>query len=180
MSLSVKATASGNPGLGFSWKEQQFGDRSYEDRTLVLQSLPAIGTPYRHWLHLQDQERLSPVPKALHTFSVHLDLMKRQMGKVKRHRTGGQEPNLTQSVFRIQRDLEDLIGQVTSQLGRMDSTTPPHASTSPAPSSQPRSTSPKQDRWSSALRGYIVLRDLDRYLGRLARDFIILNSRHRG
>ena len=50
---------------------------------------------------------------------------------------------------------------------RTSSATPPPSSTAP----------PRQTLWVSRLEGYIILRDLERYLVKLTRDFLFLASK---
>ncbi|KAG9351645.1 hypothetical protein JZ751_022896 [Albula glossodonta] len=164
--------------LLLQYKEQQLGDWQYEDRTLVLQTLPSINTDYSHLVRMQDSERLSVASKDLQTFLVHLDMRRQQMEREKSHHRGKRRPGLTQAMLSIQKDLKDLIRQINSQLGRLNSTTLSHAPSSSVPLPQPPPTPllPLQDLWSSRQLGYIILRDLERYLGKLARDFIILRT----
>ncbi|XP_026105351.1 uncharacterized protein LOC113077106 [Carassius auratus] len=41
-----------------------------------------------------------------------------------------------------------------------------------------RTTTAETSRWIQHLRGYVILRDLERYLSRLARDYAVLQAKH--
>ncbi|XP_036379814.1 uncharacterized protein LOC118774570 [Megalops cyprinoides] len=173
------------------YKEQQLGDPQFEDRSLKMESLPSIAIDSLQWLRMEDWERLSSAAKDLHTFWVHLDRKRRQIEaetmshppKKRKSQTGQQKPSLTQAMFGIQRDLKDLMRQVNSQLRCLNSSALPYPASSSASSVAPPSTTPTLawQLWASRQEGYVILRDLDRYLGKLARDFILLTqSRRRG
>ncbi|XP_035288560.1 uncharacterized protein LOC118235404 [Anguilla anguilla] len=170
-------------GLLPQYKEQQFGDRLYEDHT-VLKILPSsLDMKYSQWISMQDWERLSTAPKYLHTFWVHLEIRRQQMKKFWKNRAGeNKAKHLIQAMSRIQEHLQDLIGKVTSQLGSLNGASFPQASPSPTPQvlTPPTYLLRTQDLWVSWKGGYIVLRDLEHYLGKLARDFIFLKAKHRG
>ncbi|KAK1882320.1 Proline-responsive transcriptional activator PutR [Dissostichus eleginoides] len=80
---------------------------------------------------------------------------------------------LPQNIRHVQHDLRDLMSQVSTQMSYMRSSwTKP---TFPTPLN-PQNGS--QTVWDSSVEGYIILRDLDLYLTRLARDFLFLASKH--
>ncbi|KAI4891866.1 hypothetical protein NFI96_025125 [Prochilodus magdalenae] len=272
--------------LLLQYKEQQFGDILFEDRRLVLNSLPSVTINIHKWRHMQDSERLSIASRDLYTFWTHLESQRQKLWlerqeesdgervMQRRSRRGRPQLSLTQSMLGIQLDLRDLIRQVnfqlahiikedptttftstpsptsafssptqatpalqsseepvkpattTSQTTKPTSSSPiasmpgPHstlgriltstpldresangrqtvpASTVEAPSTegvaqasmvtaastkgQPKLTTQVSgpSRWVSRLEGYVILRDLERYLSRLARDYALLQAKY--
>ncbi|KAK1788379.1 hypothetical protein P4O66_015992, partial [Electrophorus voltai] len=280
-----------------SYKEQQFGDRNFEDRRLILNTLPSVTINYRSWLQIQDMQRLYIASHNLRTFWEHLEAQRqklelegeegREHQSQRRNKRARPQLSLAKSILIVQLDLRDLLKQVSFQLLNMKDSrggttssstqTPPptssfssptprtpvnHAlqspnpsptssptshsrSASPASSSSPladmrvgspshsalsmiltstpwdmevlngrRSTSVHMEvtssreetsqtstiplprdrkrpvgkttarggsgssRWVSRLEGYVILRDLELYLGRLARDYTLLSAKH--
>ncbi|KAJ8343077.1 hypothetical protein SKAU_G00330050 [Synaphobranchus kaupii] len=136
---------------------------------------------YSQWKSMQDLERLNTASKDLHTFWAHLDIRRHQMETFwESHTVNKKAMYLIKAMSGIQRHLQDLIGQVDSQLGSLNSGSLPSSSPAPKVLTHPTYVPPKQDLWSNRRQGYIVLRDLERYLVKLARDFILLKARHRG
>uniref|UniRef100_A0A671S7A2 Cardiotrophin-2-like n=2 Tax=Sinocyclocheilus anshuiensis TaxID=1608454 RepID=A0A671S7A2_9TELE len=149
------------------YKQQLFGDELFEYRELMLSTLPAVTVSYRTWLHMQDNERLHLASHNLQTFWTHLEGQRQQLerekdatkerGEQRRGKRGKPQPNLCQRFVSLQIDLRDLMKQVNSQV---------HVHTS------------ETSRWIQHLRGYVILRDLERYLSRLARDYAVLQAKH--
>ncbi|XP_024866280.2 uncharacterized protein LOC112451383 [Kryptolebias marmoratus] len=83
------------------------------------------------------------------------------------------QSRLVHSIRHIQLYLQDLISQVSSQMRAMRSSwilpTPAAMHTSLQRSAR--------TVWDSRVEGYIILRDLDLYLTKLARDFLLLASK---
>ncbi|KAM9348703.1 uncharacterized protein ABDE67_010759 [Symphorus nematophorus] len=106
-----------------------------------------------------------------------LEWKRKQLEKEEREQMAGQAVHngLPQSIKHIQLDLRDLMNQVSNQMSYMQSSwTKPTSPTAREPST-PESSSKKV--WDSQVEGYIILRDLDLYLTRLARDFLLLASK---
>ncbi|XP_072531593.1 uncharacterized protein [Salminus brasiliensis] len=278
------------------YKEQQFGDSLFEDRRLVLNTLPSVTIKYQTWLQMEDSERLSSASRDLYTFWTHLESQRRKLEMEKEEGTESDGDNaiqrrnkrgrplltLPQSMLGIQLDLRDLMRQVSSQLAEMKVlkqdpatdymptasptsafsspthptptlnpflTTDKHSSSAAMSSqtSNPTSTSTTStsspiasvpgpystlgriltstpwdmaatnegqtsfasteaassseevtqvatvaatskakptaqvsgpSRWVSRLEGYVILRDLERYLSRLARDYTLLRAKY--
>ncbi|GAA6102248.1 uncharacterized protein LOC113650951 [Tachysurus ichikawai] len=239
-SLSLtRAVRSNVQNLLLRYKQEQFGDKHFDDKRIVLNTLPPVTINYRTWLQMEDAERLFRASRDLQLFWSHLESQRqklqgnsdqveeRAMKMKTRNRRGRPLQSLSQSILGIQLDLRDLIRQVNSQLLSMStlnkppptsttvssSTSRPSASSittstvSPPGSTRsaldlilsitPRSTdvpsvpqhreresSPgpvqqKSDtsRWMSVLEGYVILRDLERYLCRLVRDYTLLRAK---
>uniref|UniRef100_A0A672PV60 Uncharacterized LOC107596189 n=1 Tax=Sinocyclocheilus grahami TaxID=75366 RepID=A0A672PV60_SINGR len=156
------------------YKQQLFGDELFEYRELMLSTLPAVTVTYQTWLHMQDNERLHLASHNLQTFWTHLEGQRLQLERERdatkerreqrRGKRGKPQPNLCQSFVSLQIDLRDLMKQVNSQVQV-------HTSTHHDPSL-------KTSRWIQHLRGYVILRDLERYLSRLSRDYAVLQAKH--
>uniref|UniRef100_A0A672PMP0 Uncharacterized LOC107596189 n=1 Tax=Sinocyclocheilus grahami TaxID=75366 RepID=A0A672PMP0_SINGR len=170
---------------------QLFGDELFEYRELMLSTLPAVTVTYQTWLHMQDNERLHLASHNLQTFWTHLEGQRLQLERERdatkerreqrRGKRGKPQPNLCQSFVSLQIDLRDLMKQVNSQ-GHCIHKVP----TSPYPTlnfifqsdSQHQTTTAETSRWIQHLRGYVILRDLERYLSRLSRDYAVLQAKH--
>ncbi|XP_041097089.1 cardiotrophin-2-like [Polyodon spathula] len=149
------------------YNEEQFGGQLIQDSGIVLASLPSASMVYTHWLNMQDEERLANSSRDLHVYWVHVHANRM-------HLLGESEQSqLSQSMLALQMDLSDLTLQVNSQLWAMNVTLPPP----PAEVLPPELLSPPSE-WLSKLQGSIILRDLERYLGKVVRDFTLLKSRN--
>uniref|UniRef100_A0A671LCU6 Uncharacterized LOC107663373 n=1 Tax=Sinocyclocheilus anshuiensis TaxID=1608454 RepID=A0A671LCU6_9TELE len=171
----------------FSQKQQVFGDELFEYRELMLSSLPAVTVSYQSWLHMQDTERLRLASHNLQTFWTHLEVQRQQLERERdatnerreqrRGKRGKPQSTLRQSFVSLQIDLRDLMKQVNSQVQVITASTkspllhPLHATSSSGPI-------PKTSSWIQHLRGYVILRDLERYLSRLARDYAVLQAKY--
>ncbi|XP_071390945.1 interleukin-27 subunit alpha [Centroberyx affinis] len=166
------------------YKEQQLGNKNFENRSRQLKALPVLSTDFHSWLKLTDWERLRTAAWDLHTYWDMLEQKRKQLEQAEKEQMAAQElrPAITlpQSIEHIQLDLRDLMRQVNRQMNhvngsRVSPTSPsvPPASQGPPLSHQP----PSQMLWDSRVEGYIILRDLDLYLTKLARDFLLLASK---
>ncbi|KAL4647556.1 cardiotrophin-2-like [Arapaima gigas] len=157
------------------YKEQELGDSKFEDRNLMLKTLPSLNTDYFTWLHMQHTERLDMAVRDLHIFLILLDANREQIVEEK----NGQMDMLTRSMYNVQLDVKDLILHVKSQLNKMNSQR--HSPSGQTVTQQPPPPSLLRPRlsWHKRLQGYVVLRDLERYLGKVVRDFILLKSKYR-
>ncbi|XP_018606073.1 cardiotrophin-2-like [Scleropages formosus] len=156
------------------YKEQELGDSKFEDRSLMLKTLPSLNTDYFTWLHMKDTERLNRALRDLNIFLIHLDANRKQIEEG----MNGQTDTVTRSMYGVQLDVQDLLHHIKSQLNRMSSQGGPSGE---MVTKQPLPLSLLQPQlsWHKRLQGYVVLRDLERYLGKLVRDFILLRSRYR-
>ncbi|KAL2094249.1 hypothetical protein ACEWY4_008968 [Coilia grayii] len=158
-------------------------------QTLILHKLPPCHT---------DAERLCWDADGLRTFWVHLEtqrhLLQREASTARarttqrRGRGARAHSDLCLSIQHIQMDLRDLLKQVNAQLTLLNSTNtdlglPCSARAVPVrvtQSSSPTATSPPRrtprSLWAQRQEGYVVLRDLNRFLFRLALDFNFLKA----
>ncbi|KAJ7995965.1 hypothetical protein DPEC_G00232170 [Dallia pectoralis] len=165
------------------YKEEQLDDVKFEDRNLELRTLPSLSTDFSQWLQMKDWERLSAASRDLHTFWAHLDMKRREieaeeMGHGARSRRKA-ILRIPESMQCIQTDLRDLMTKVNFQLRSVNSSSVSPASGHPASQSAGLEGT-SRTLWASRLEGYIILRDLERYLTKLTRDFILLQNKHRG
>nr|XP_049597878.1 uncharacterized protein LOC125981876 [Syngnathus scovelli] len=82
---------------------------------------------------------------------------------------------LTQSIKHIELDLRDLMSQVSSQMTCIKSSE--RQANFPTIRTPLNQSTTSKTLWEKRLEGYIILRDLDLYLTKLARDFILLGSK---
>ncbi|XP_034406259.1 uncharacterized protein LOC117742748 [Cyclopterus lumpus] len=156
------------------YKEQQLGDKHFEDRSRQLKDLPSLSTDFYSWLKLTEWDRLHAAFWDMQAYWKMLERKRKQLEKEEKEQMVDRTVRITlpQSIRHIQFDLRDLMSQVSSQMSYMNSSwTKP---TSPPPfNPQTRS----KTEWDSRVEGYIILRDLDLYLTKLARDFLLLASK---
>ncbi|XP_031176147.1 uncharacterized protein LOC116064909 [Sander lucioperca] len=156
------------------YKEQQLGNKHFEDRSQQLKDLPLLSTDFYSWLKLTDWERLHAAFWDMQAFWNMLEWKRKQLEKEEKEhmvvRAFG--TTLPQSIRHIQLDLRDLMSQVSSQMSYMKSSwTKPTSPTALSPQTRSKTV------WDSRVEGYIILRDLDLYLTKLARDFLLLASK---
>uniref|UniRef100_A0A671LCU0 Uncharacterized LOC107663373 n=1 Tax=Sinocyclocheilus anshuiensis TaxID=1608454 RepID=A0A671LCU0_9TELE len=177
----------------FSQKQQVFGDELFEYRELMLSSLPAVTVSYQSWLHMQDTERLRLASHNLQTFWTHLEVQRQQLERERdatnerreqrRGKRGKPQSTLRQSFVSLQIDLRDLMKQVNSQVQTSVSLPQPTLAsagfifTGGSVDTQ-QTTTAETSSWIQHLRGYVILRDLERYLSRLARDYAVLQAKY--
>ncbi|XP_068572425.1 uncharacterized protein [Cebidichthys violaceus] len=156
------------------YKEQQLGNKHFEDRSQQLKDLPLLSTDFYRWINLTEWERLHAAFWDMQAYWKTLERKRKQLEKEEKEQMVDRAfgTTLPQSIRHIQLDLRDLMSQVSSQMSYMNSSwTKP---TSPTPlNPQTRS----KTIWDSRVEGYIILRDLDLYLTKLARDFLLLASK---
>lgn len=106
-----------------------------------------------------------------------LEGKRKQLEKEEKEQMVGQavRNTLPQNIKHIQLDLRDLMSQVSSQMSYMRSSWITPASPTVQAPLYPETSS--KTVWDSRVEGYIILRDLDLYLTRLARDFLLLASK---
>ncbi|XP_049896748.1 uncharacterized protein LOC126387967 isoform X1 [Epinephelus moara] len=157
------------------YKEQQLGNKHFEDRSRQLKDLPLLSTDFYSWLRLTDWERLHAAFWDMQAYWNMLEWKRKQLEKEEKEQMVARAVGTTlpQSIRHIQLDLRDLMSQVSSQMSSMRSSwTKPTSPTAPV---NPQTRS--KTVWDSRVEGYIILRDLDLYLTKLARDFLLLASK---
>uniref|UniRef100_A0A672JKM6 Uncharacterized protein n=1 Tax=Salarias fasciatus TaxID=181472 RepID=A0A672JKM6_SALFA len=158
------------------YKEQQLGNKDFEDRSRQLSDLPSLSTDYSRWLNLTDLDRLHAAFRDMQAYWSKLEWKRKQLEKEENQQMGVQAARTTlpQRIKHIQLDLRDLMNQVSTQLSHMRRSGTIPTSVPPRSPSEPDSSS--QTVWDSRVEGYVILRDLDLYLTKLARDFLLLAS----
>ncbi|XP_061608653.1 uncharacterized protein LOC133467616 [Phyllopteryx taeniolatus] len=151
------------------YKEQRLGDKNFEDRGGHLKDLPLLSTDFDSWLHLTDWERLHAALSDMQAYRTSLEWKRKELETEEKEKTA--HNTLSQSIKHIELDLRDLMSQVKSQMSYIK-----NASRKP---SFPTVRTPMMSKtvWESHVEGYIILRDLDLYLTKLARDFLLLASK---
>uniref|UniRef100_A0A3Q1GSC2 Uncharacterized LOC110962531 n=2 Tax=Acanthochromis polyacanthus TaxID=80966 RepID=A0A3Q1GSC2_9TELE len=144
-----------------------------------LKDLPSLSTDFYGWLQLTDWDRLHCAFCDMQAFWDKLEWKRKQLEEEKEQMVvQATQTTLPQSIKHIQLDLRDLMNQVSSQMRRMNSSwSKPVSATQQQTPSNPESSSTKL--WHSRVEGYIILRHLDLYLTKLARDFLLLASKTR-
>ncbi|XP_034463395.1 uncharacterized protein LOC117774845 [Hippoglossus hippoglossus] len=156
------------------YKEEQLGNKHFEDRSRQLKDLPLISTDFYSWMKLTDWERLHAALWDMQAYWNKLDWKRKQLEK-EENENMAVRTTLPQSIRHIQLDLRDLMSQVTSQMSYMKSSWMRPASLLAQRPLSPEISS--KTVWDRRVEGYIILRDLDLYLTKLARDFLLLASK---
>ncbi|XP_068509336.1 uncharacterized protein [Syngnathus scovelli] len=169
------------------YKEQMLGDKDFEDRSSYLKDLPILSTDFNIWLQLstgsllfiQDWERLHAAFSDMQVYKSKLELKRKELEMEEKEKTVNNI--LTQSIKHIELDLRDLMSQVSSQVRCVSKMTCIKSSERQANFPTIRTplnqSTTSKTLWEKRLEGYIILRDLDLYLTKLARDFILLGSK---
>ncbi|XP_070839584.1 uncharacterized protein [Chaetodon trifascialis] len=158
------------------YKEQQLGNKHFEDRSRQLKDLPSLSTDFYSWLKLTDSERLHAAFWDMQAYWNMLEWKRKQLEKEEKEQMVGQAVSLPQSIKYIQLDLRDLMSQVSNQMSYMQRSSMTPTSAPARVASNPETSS--KTVWDSRVEGYIILRDLDLYLTKLARDFLLLASKN--
>ncbi|XP_077596267.1 uncharacterized protein LOC144212352 isoform X1 [Stigmatopora nigra] len=154
--------------------EQLLGNKQFEDRSGQLKDLPLLSTDFNSWLKLTDWERLGAAFTDMQVYKKILERKRSELEREEKEKRGTQALHaaLIQSMKNTELDLRDLIGQVRHQMSLIRSTKatiPPMGTLSP-PKNLPKTI------WERRVEGYLLLRDLNLYLTKLARDFLLLTS----
>ncbi|XP_072909083.1 cardiotrophin-2-like [Hemitrygon akajei] len=149
------------------YKEVRFGAPSFEDNTLFLGSLPSGQMTYTRWLDMQDTERLRLDCKDLQAFWIHVD--SRHLQELSKPLV----PTLVRLMETISLDLRDLISQLRTQIRTLNTTVP-----DPSDVSYSLLAPSTESDWISNLKGYIIFRDLETYLNKVIRDFLLLKTKY--
>ncbi|XP_037322709.2 uncharacterized protein LOC119215049 [Pungitius pungitius] len=156
------------------YNEQQLGNKHFEDRSRQLKDLPSLSTDFHGWLNLTEFERLHAAFLDMQAYWTTLERKRQQIEKEEKEQMVKRAPGttLSRSIRHIQHDLRDLMSQVSSQMSYKNSSwTKPTFRTPLNPPTRSKTV------WDSRVEGYIILRDLDLYLTKLARDFLLLASK---
>ncbi|XP_076024599.1 uncharacterized protein LOC143014522 isoform X3 [Genypterus blacodes] len=170
----TKSTRAHVQQLLWTYKEQQLGNKHFEIRSGQLRGLPLLSTDFYSWLKLTDWDRLHAAFWDLNAYRNMLEKKRKQLeneAKETAHTTN----TLPQSIEYIELDLRDLMRKVRSQMNHVK-----NSGTRPTMPTVHSSISPhlkSQMMWDSQVEGYIILRDLNLYLTKLARDFLLLASK---
>ncbi|XP_061660285.1 uncharacterized protein LOC133492222 [Syngnathoides biaculeatus] len=159
-------------------KSQQLGDENFEDRGGHSKDLPLLSTTFDSWLRLTDWERLDAALSDMQAYGKSLEWKRKELETEEREATGVQAlacANLSQSIKHVELDLRDLIGQVKSQMSHIKNAR--RKPTFPTVQAAPNHSSLSKTVWERSVEGYIILRDLNLYLTKLARDFLLLASK---
>uniref|UniRef100_A0A3P8X2P8 Uncharacterized protein n=1 Tax=Cynoglossus semilaevis TaxID=244447 RepID=A0A3P8X2P8_CYNSE len=151
------------------YKEQQLGNKHFEDRRL-LKDLPSLSTDYEDWIMMTDWERLQA---ALGNLKIYWEMLERKRKQLEKEQMS-RHSSLSQSIRHIQLDLRDLMNRVSNQM-RSSWKKP----TFPSAQISLDTENSSMTAWDRRVEGYIILRDLDLYLTKLARDFLLLASNHK-
>ncbi|XP_044079606.1 uncharacterized protein LOC122888802 [Siniperca chuatsi] len=158
------------------YKEHQLGNKHFEDRSRQLKGLPLLSTDFYSWLKLTDWERLHAAFWDMQAYWNMLEWKRRQLEEAKEQMAGQVvRTTLPQCIRHVQLDLRDLMSQVSSQMSYMQSSWKKPTSPTVRAPLNPETSS--KTVWDSRVEGYIILRDLDLYLTKLARDFLLLASK---
>ncbi|CAL8362424.1 unnamed protein product [Lota lota] len=166
-----------------TYKEQQLGNEHFEDRSLHLNDLPTLSTDLHSWLSLEDRERLREASNSLHIYWTMLQWKREQILAEENHqgalRGGEGELNLSESLHHVQLDLRDLMRRLRTLLESVNSSEvdPTDSQSITLPLIHHRGN---QTVWVRRLEVYVILRDLDLYLTKTARDLLLLAAGHRG
>uniref|UniRef100_A0A3Q3M138 Uncharacterized LOC113142801 n=1 Tax=Mastacembelus armatus TaxID=205130 RepID=A0A3Q3M138_9TELE len=122
--------------------------------------------------YLTDWERLHAAFRDMQVYFSMLEWKRKQLEKEEKNQVAVVPASLPQSIKHIQLDLRDLMNQVSSQMSNIRSSWR-------KPAFPPTPLHPESSKtvWNSRVEGYIILRDLDLYLTKLARDFLLLASK---
>ncbi|CAJ1064184.1 uncharacterized protein LOC119475692 isoform X2 [Xyrichtys novacula] len=156
------------------YKEEQWWNKHFEDRNRQLKGLPLLSTDFHSWLNLTDWDRLHASFRDLRTYWSMLEGKRKQLEKEEKERLVGRMTHntLPKRIGYIQLDLRDLMLHVSSQMSNISSSWRNSTSSSHVDPETNFST-----EWDSRVEGYIILRDLDLYLTKLARNFLLLASK---
>ncbi|XP_005735706.1 uncharacterized protein LOC102205818 [Pundamilia nyererei] len=159
------------------YKEQQLGNGQFEDRSRHLKDLPSLSTEFYRWINLTEWERLHAAFWDMKTYWNMLEWKRIQLENEEKDQKMVQDARttLTQNIRHIQLDLRDLISQVSTQMSSLRSSWKRPAAALAQTRLNPASRS--RTVWDSRVEGYIILRDLDLYLTKLARDFLLLATK---
>ncbi|XP_062887798.1 cardiotrophin-2-like [Mobula hypostoma] len=149
------------------YKVVRFGTSSFEDNSLFLSSLPSSRMSYTHWLDMQDAERLTLDCRDLQAFWIHVD---------SRHLQELSQPSVSTLVRLMEvvsLDLRDLISQLRTQIRALNGTV-----LDPSDVNYSLLAPSAESDWTSNLKGYIIFRDLEIYLNKVVRDFLLLKTKY--
>ncbi|XP_053187089.1 uncharacterized protein LOC128370930 [Scomber japonicus] len=170
-SFSLTRTARNRvQNLLMEYKEHKLGNKDYENRGLHLKNLPLLSTDFYHWRQLTDWDRLHAALCDIQAYWNMLEWKKKQLVEDEKK---NEVTAIPQSINNIQVDLRDLMNKVKNQMNKIN-----NSWKSPTSNTLDLETISKT-KFDSRVEGYIILRDLNLYLTKLARDFLLLASKTR-
>ncbi|AWP00238.1 Hypothetical protein SMAX5B_004260 [Scophthalmus maximus] len=152
--------------------EEQLGNKHYEDRSRQLKDLPLLSTDFYKWLNMTDWERLHA---AFWDMQAYWNMLEWKNNQLEKDSHAVVRTTLPQSIKHIQLDLRDLMNRVRSQMSYVKGSQMRPTSPMVQTPSKPENSS--NTAWDRRVEGYIILRDLELYLTKLARDFLLLASK---
>ncbi|XP_041864370.1 uncharacterized protein LOC121654343 [Melanotaenia boesemani] len=157
------------------YKEQQLGNTHFENRSQHLTELPFLSTDLDKWLKLSNWDRLHAAFWDLQAYWKMLERKRKQLEREQNEQivVDVAQTTLLRNMRHIQLDLRDLMSQVSNQM-RLIRSSWIRPMTAAAHLNPRRST---RTVWDDRVEGYIILRDLNLYLTKLARDFLLLASK---
>ncbi|XP_077360131.1 uncharacterized protein LOC144005732 isoform X2 [Festucalex cinctus] len=159
------------------YKEQQLGNKDFEDRSGYLNDLPSLSTDFNSWLQLTDWDRLHAALSDMQAYRNRLEWQRKELETEEKEKRGAQAllNTLPKNIKHIELDLRDLMSQVSSQMSYIKTSS--RKPTFPTVWTPLNQSNISKTLWEKRVEGYIVLRDLDLYLTKLARDFLLLASK---
>ncbi|XP_040007009.1 uncharacterized protein LOC120802894 [Xiphias gladius] len=156
------------------YKEHQLGNKHFEDRSRQLKDLPLLSTDFYSWLKLTDWERLHAASWDMQAYWNMLEWKRKQLENEEKEQVPVRT-TIPSRIKHIQLDLRDLMSEVNNQISYMKSSWMKPTSPTVRTALNPETSS--ETVWDGRVEGYIILRDLDLYLTKLARDFLLLASK---
>ncbi|XP_051903630.1 uncharacterized protein LOC127588803 [Hippocampus zosterae] len=159
------------------YKEQQLGNKDFEDRSSHLNDLPLLSTDFNSWLQLTDWQRLQAAFSDMQAYRNRLVWKRKELEREAKEKKGVQRlpNNLPKDIKHIEMDLRDLMSHVGNHMSYIKTSN--RTSNLPTVWTPLNPSSISKTLWEKRVEGYIILRDLDLYLTKLARDFLLLASK---
>ncbi|XP_019719925.1 uncharacterized protein LOC109512541 [Hippocampus comes] len=198
------------------YKEQQLGNKDFEDRSGHLDDLPLLSTDFNSWLQLtvshffkrqivhektsylhltswfrletvslaklwlvcvQDWERLQAAFSDMQAYRNRLEWKRKELEREAKEKKGVQTllNTLPKNIKHVEMDLRDLMSHVSNHMSYIKTSN--RTSNLPTVWTPLNPSSISKTLWEKRVDGYIILRDLDLYLTKLARDFLLLASK---
>uniref|UniRef100_A0A3Q2XWL8 Uncharacterized LOC109512541 n=1 Tax=Hippocampus comes TaxID=109280 RepID=A0A3Q2XWL8_HIPCM len=159
------------------YKEQQLGNKDFEDRSGHLDDLPLLSTDFNSWLQLTDWERLQAAFSDMQAYRNRLEWKRKELEREAKEKKGVQTllNTLPKNIKHVEMDLRDLMSHVSNHMSYIKTSN--RTSNLPTVWTPLNPSSISKTLWEKRVDGYIILRDLDLYLTKLARDFLLLASK---
>ncbi|KAG8008339.1 hypothetical protein GBF38_019456 [Nibea albiflora] len=127
--------------------------------------------------HLQKRYDWERLHGAFKDMQVYWNMLEWKRTQLEREQVTGRAAHniLAHSMKHVQLDLRDLMRQVSNQMSVMQSSRVKHSPPTARAPLNPEAVS--KTAWDRQVEGYIILRDLELYLTKLVRDFLLLASK---